>query len=156
MRNRIISALSNCCIIVSAPEKSGALATAKFAEQQNKKVFIIPGTISDEKYRGSNKLLLKKNFDPALAVDDILEYLGGKKSVEQLDMFYIPAPQKNNNTDLPKEQQNLLSFFNDKPLSLEELSQKSNIDISELADILFDLELNGSVIQDIAGNYYVP
>ncbi len=73
-RNRIISGL--CCgvLVVEAPEKSGALITARQAADQGRDVFVVPGNIDVPTCEGSNALLR----DGAIAVssgwDVVSEY----------------------------------------------------------------------------------
>ena len=57
-RNRLISALSEGVVIIEAKRKSGSLITADYALKQNKKLFVIPGSVNDLNYEGSNKLLV--------------------------------------------------------------------------------------------------
>ena len=150
-RNRIISGLSECSIIISASEKSGALRTAEFAEQQGRKLLVAPGNRSDDKYQGSNKLLLKKNVAPALLVSGIISYINGTKEVQQLDMFYTPPPPKVFAKEIIPNP--IMQFLSKNPTSVETLAEKSGIDYFEICETLLEFTAKGIVVSDNTGKY---
>lgn len=56
-RNRILSGLANGVLVVEAPQPSGALITARRANEQGRDVFVVPGNVNVAACAGSNALL---------------------------------------------------------------------------------------------------
>lgn len=75
-RNRIISGLSCGVLIVEAPEKSGALITARQALEQGRDVFVVPGNIGVSSCAGSNALLRDGAIMAGSGWDVVGEYSG--------------------------------------------------------------------------------
>ena len=73
MRDRIISGLSDCTLIVRAGLGSGALITAKYAIEQGRKIFAVPGEAANIDATGVN-YMIKNGFSAALSCNDILDW----------------------------------------------------------------------------------
>lgn len=84
-RNRIISALSDCTLVVEAGEGSGSLITAGDAAEQKKAIFAVPGSVDNAVAVGSNKLLAA-GAKAAISYTDILNWYDNKSRtfVQQL------------------------------------------------------------------------
>ena len=79
-RNRIVSGLSIATVVIEAPARSGSLATARLAGEQGRDVFVVPGNVNDENYKGSNSLIR----DGALLVrsaKDVLEVVNNQNTL---------------------------------------------------------------------------
>ena len=75
IRNRIIAALSMGIVAIEVPEKSGVLITIGYALEYGKDIFAVPGNISDESYRGSNRLLQDGAIPVYTPADVLNEYM---------------------------------------------------------------------------------
>ena len=73
-RNRIISGLSCGVLVVEAPEKSGALITARLSADQGRDVFVVPANIDVETAVGSNALLRDGAIPVSSGWDILSEY----------------------------------------------------------------------------------
>lgn len=73
-RNRIISGLAQAVVIMEAGERSGALITERFATDQGRDVFTVPGNMKEIRGAGTNRLI-QQGDDPVVDPQEILEEL---------------------------------------------------------------------------------
>jgi predicted Rossmann fold nucleotide-binding protein DprA/Smf involved in DNA uptake len=73
-RNRLISGLSLGVVIVEAAKRSGSLITARFALEQGREVFAVPGSPLDPRAEGTNGLI-KQGATPVTETADIIAVL---------------------------------------------------------------------------------
>jgi DNA processing protein len=137
-RNRIISGLSRGVVIVEAGERSGALITARFAAEQGRDVFAVPGSILHPGSAGCNSLI-QQGAIPLLSVNDIFNHLNLEQiHSQQAARAAIPAD--------PQEAA-LLSHLNKEPQHLDDLVRQSALPAPQVAGLLTVMELKGLVRQ---------
>lgn len=75
-RNRLISGMANGIIVVEAPEKSGAMITARYAGEQGRDIFTIPGNLNVANY-GGNHILMRDGAEIITCGWDVLSHYAG-------------------------------------------------------------------------------
>ncbi|MFA6120538.1 MAG: DNA-processing protein DprA [Sideroxydans sp.] len=136
-RNRIISGLSEGCLVVEASLQSGSLITARMALEQGREVFAIPGSIHSPQSKGCHSLI-KQGAKLVECAQDILEELG----------FAVSAAKTAAGVEHP-----LFTYLGYDSIDIETLAQRSGLTISELSAILLQLELDGAVATLPGGLY---
>ncbi|MFY9656083.1 MAG: DNA-processing protein DprA [Methylocystis sp.] len=98
-RNRIVSGLSQGVVVVEAARRSGSLITARFAAEQGREVFAVPGSPQDPRAEGTNDLL-RDGATLCAAVEDVTRVLGQRatRSPIRADLFSESPPAEEEET----------------------------------------------------------
>lgn len=140
-RNRIISALSSGTLVVEAALGSGSLITARYALEQGREVFAIPGSIHSPQARGCHALI-RQGAKLVESAQDILEELpalpGLVRQVAQEP--HDSAANRGSSGGDP-----LLDALGHDPASLDALLARTGMDAATLQARLLELELQGQV-----------
>jgi len=137
-RNRIIAGLSYATVVTEASKKSGALITAKYANDYGRLVFAVPSNINNINAQGSN-LLLKEGAFPLTETQDIYTQIP----------YLKPEKHSKLKEELPLNEieRQILQLLNE-PTHIDLLVEKTDLNISQLSTILFDLEFKGLIKND--------
>lgn len=147
-RNRIISGISVATLIVESDIKGGAMITARFAFDQNREVFALPGNINSPKSNGTNSLIKQNIAKIALSPEEILAELGIIGDTIGLE---TPAEHKPVGDEVD---QKIFDFITSEPVHIDVISTELGIDVPELLVRLLNLEFNG-FIRQLPGKFYI-
>lgn len=184
-RNRIVSGISLGILIVEAMYRSGTSVTARLAQEQGRKVFVLPHEIDNKNGVGTNNLI-KKGANLVTSVKEIIDefhFLKYKNEEIKIDKKTLNKNQKNisqilsnsynlkhksrktnmnemkenifNKKELVSKNENckkIYGLINSDVINIEELYKKTNMDLSQINESLFYLEIEG-YIKKVSGGY---
>jgi DNA processing protein len=157
-RNRIISGMARGVVVVEAAAKSGSLITARFALEQGREVFAVPGSPLDPRSRGCNDLL-RNGATLTESAADILTQLGPvlrsemppPRSRERPLQPRLPlisaAPNLPPKPQIPEDAalELLVEKLSPTPVAVDELVRQCHLSASSVATLLLELELAGRI-----------
>jgi len=143
-RNRIIAGMSCATLVIEAPERSGALITARFALEYNRDVFAVPGNLTQETSTGTNRLIRDCKAFPATCCSDILGYLGASYIEESRNGASNPS-------SLTNDEQKVFDLIKNAPIQIDEIIAETKFPTSQINSILSMLEIKGFIT--VTGSY---
>ncbi len=158
-RNRIISGMALGVVVVEAAAKSGSLITARYALEQGREVFAVPGSPLDPRCRGCNDLL-RNGATLTETAADIVSQLGpllrgmrrcpppswpsGRAHPAATPLAPPPTPPRGT-IDTDSGSELILEKLSPTPVAIDELVRQCQLSAASVATLLLELELAGRI-----------
>jgi len=152
-RNRIISGLSLGTLVIEAALRSGSLISARFAGEQGREVFAIPGSIHNPLARGCHHLI-RQGAKLVETAQDVIDELGALADA----CTATPQPdevveQAGHTRKLATEYIHLLDNIEFYNTSVDQLVTRSGLTPAEVSSMLLQLEMSGYIASSPGGLY---
>jgi DNA processing protein len=144
LRNRVISGLSRAVIVIEAAHASGSLITARWAADQGRSVYALPGRVDHPMARGCHRLL-REGAALVEAPEELFPELGLAPESAEAPADPNAAPR------VSKFQAAILESLQGETLTADELLVRVRGGLTELLTALVELELHGLVARGPGG-----
>jgi len=144
-RNRVISGLSKGVVVIEGTKDSGSLITARYAGEQGRNVYAVPGPINSSLSEAPN-ILLKQGAKMVTCTQDIFEDYDIRPNNKKI---------KNDYSDLSAIQIKILDILFKEPTISDEISVKTKLDIQTLGQEITILELLGIIKKNSINKYEI-
>lgn len=163
VRNRLLSGMAHGVCVTEAPEPSGTLITARFAREQGRDVFAVPGALNAPNSAGSNALIQNGAKLVRHAEEILEEYRPLFPSLASPAPAVKTAPTKKERVrvvqpsipviPVSESAAEVLRVLECDPLPVDEIAVKANKTVSQVLAALTELEMLGSAVAE-AGQQY--
>jgi len=149
-RNRIISGLSRGVVVVEAPQRSGALITARLALAQGRDVFAVPGPITSRTSRGANRLIK----DGAPLIEDAQDVISAFPDLAGLRAAADAQRTNEAVSRLNPQQERIYELIGLEPLHIDDIISRAKVPPTQAAECLLALQF-ADLIQEVEGRRYI-
>ena len=152
-RNRIISGLARGVLVVEAEEKSGSLITARYALEQNREVFAVPGSIKNPASRGCHRLI-REGAKLVESVDDILSELEHPFGQLAINWPQTLKPMDCVRGSLDEDEAFIVQHMDENPVGVDQLARRTSLSVEQVLALLVQMELKGIVESGEGGLFH--
>lgn len=147
-RNRIIAGIAKATLVVESGAIGGSLNTARHAFQESRELFAIPGRITSEKSHGTNSLIKENKAQLAVSPEQILEEIG----IDNQNYSILESQEKPKLQN--KSEEKIYNILSLEPIHIDDIPEKTDLDISEILVRLLEMEFKG-IVKQLPGKYYI-
>jgi DNA processing protein len=140
-RNKTIAGLCRAVVVVQAPERSGALITARLALHADRDVLAMPGPVGDARYAGSNRLL-REGAAVCLDIGDVVAQIEGPEAALAVWGAASGAPRT---TGLTEDERAVFESVATDAVHVDEIARACGLAPAALLPVLLRLELKGAL-----------
>ena len=157
-RNRLIAGLSRGVVVVEAATKSGTLITARFANDQGREVFAVPGSPLDPRYDGAIHLI-REGATAVRNAADVLDALAAQmrgindSGRDPFDWTDAPEPAAPDPAAAEALRAKILDLLSFAPLHRDDIIREADAPPGLTADALLDLVLSGEAEEHPGGRF---
>jgi len=145
-RNRIISGLARGVVVVEAAEGSGSLITARFALEQGREIFAVPGSPLDPRAKGANRLL-RDGATLVESADDVLAALHPilGRDFREPERDRAPPSALADEAEADRIRTKVEEALGPAPIAVDELVRFVGAPTGAVLTILLEMELAGRI-----------
>ncbi len=151
-RNRLISGLAAGVVIVEAARRSGTLITARYALEQGREVFAVPGSPLDPRAEGTNDLL-KQGATLVTQASDIVDAL---EPILRRPLAHFASEPEGGDWSAPGdpnagERERIIGLLGPTPVAIDDLIRLAGASPAIVRVVLLELEIAGRLSREAGG-----
>ena len=140
-RNRIISGMADAVLVIEANHRSGSRITARYAKEQGKRVYCLPGDIDRTTSIGTAELI-QEGATLVTRPEQVIDDLYGSNTFE-----VVKGEQQKMFNTIPNEYRVIYELLNNEDMCSNEIAMRLKINVAELNAMLTMMELEGYIEQ---------
>ncbi|MCM5552472.1 DNA-processing protein DprA [Pleomorphomonas sp. NRK KF1] len=146
-RNRIVSGMSLGVVVVEAAARSGTLHTARYALDQGREVFAVPGSPMDPRAEGTNRLI-RDGATLTRSADDVIAVL--RPMLENDAPSFLELRESGNDGVAPdsvgtESRASVINALGPAPVAIDEVILHTGLPAAVVSVILLELDLAGRI-----------
>jgi DNA processing protein len=163
MRNRIISGLADCVLVMEARKRSGSLITVDLALDQGKEIFALPGRVGDGLSEGCLQLI-RNGAGILTNCEDVLDFINGLPGMEKGENTTISqkgeerdvteqSPCTLENPAAPSARKMILELLDTGEKNIDALVAQTGFPLSNIQQEILELLLEDQIEEISVGCY---